>query len=81
MTFKLLTEQRLEFLSLKWDCAGSSESTLVKKHIVGNLMLQLNLHCLQIKKIHWQASFGSLTRGSIPHYDLRHDVISNNLVF
>ena len=27
---KLLTEQQLEFLSLKGDCTGSSESTLVK---------------------------------------------------
>ena len=30
MTVKLLTEQHLEFLSLKRDCIGSSESTLVK---------------------------------------------------
>ena len=30
MSFKLLTEQRLEFLSLKEGCTGSSESTLVK---------------------------------------------------
>ena len=30
MTVKLLTEQHLEFLSLKGGCAGSSESTLVK---------------------------------------------------
>ena len=27
---KVLTEQHLEFLSLKGDCTGSSESTLVK---------------------------------------------------
>ena len=27
---KLLTEQRLEFVSLKGDCTGSSKSTLVK---------------------------------------------------
>ena len=33
MTVKLLTEHHLEFLSLKGDCTGSSESTLVKmKH-------------------------------------------------
>ena len=30
MTFKLLTEQHLQFLSLKGGCTGSSESTLVK---------------------------------------------------
>ena len=30
MTVKLQTEQHLEFLSLKEDCTGSSESTLVK---------------------------------------------------
>ena len=30
MTIKLLTEHHLEFLSLKGDCTGSYESTLVK---------------------------------------------------
>ena len=30
MTVKLLTEQHLEFLSLKGGCTGSSEYTLVK---------------------------------------------------
>ena len=30
MSIKLLTEQHLEFLSLKGGCTGSSESTLVK---------------------------------------------------
>ena len=30
MIVKLLTEQHLEFLSLKEDCTGSSESSLVK---------------------------------------------------
>ena len=30
MSFKLLTEHRMEFLSLKGGCTGSSESTLVK---------------------------------------------------
>ena len=30
MTVKLLTEQSLEFLSLKGGCTGLSESTLVK---------------------------------------------------
>ena len=31
MSVKLLTEQDLEFLSLKGGCIGTSESTLVKK--------------------------------------------------
>ena len=30
MIVELLTEHHLEFLSLKWGCRGSSESTLVK---------------------------------------------------
>ena len=30
MSVKLLTEHNMEFLSLKGDCTGSSESTLVK---------------------------------------------------
>ena len=30
MTVKLLAEQHLEYLRLKWGCTGSSESTLVK---------------------------------------------------
>ena len=30
MIVKLLSEHHLEFLSLKGDCTGSSESTLVK---------------------------------------------------
>ena len=50
MSVKLLTEHHLKFLSLKGDCTGSSESTLVKMshcwksnvaahiHIVGNHM-------------------------------------------
>ena len=38
MIVKLLTEHHLEFLSLNGGCRGSSESTLVKYHIVGNLM-------------------------------------------
>ena len=34
MSVKLLTEHRLEFVSLKGGYAGSSESTLVKMHCV-----------------------------------------------
>ena len=46
MTFKLLAEKHLEFLSLKGGCTGSSESTLVKipdccgTHIVAHMYLQ-----------------------------------------
>ena len=43
MIAKLLTEHHLEFLSLKGDCRGSSESTLVKCHIFGNHMHWLEL--------------------------------------
>ena len=39
MTVKLLTEHHLELQSLKGGCKGSSESTLVKCHIVGNHIL------------------------------------------
>ena len=38
MNVKLLTEQRLALLHLKGGCTGSSESTHVKMHIVGNHM-------------------------------------------
>ena len=38
MIVKLLIEHHLECLSLKGGCRGSSESTHVKCHIVGNIM-------------------------------------------
>ena len=41
MTVKLLTEQHLDFVGLKGGYTGSSESTLVKCHIVGNHMPRL----------------------------------------
>ena len=45
MTVKLLTEQHLEFLSLKAGCTELSESIFMSKcHIVGNLMSLLNLN-------------------------------------
>ena len=46
MIVKLLIEHHLEFLSLKGGCRGSSESTLVKMSIVGNLMLRLKYKSL-----------------------------------
>ena len=42
MSVKLLTEQHLEFLSLKGGSTGSSESIRVKCHIVGNHISRLN---------------------------------------
>ena len=41
MTVKPLTEHHLEHLSLKGSCLGSSESTVVKIHVVENHMSQL----------------------------------------
>ena len=44
MIVRLPTEHNLEFLGLKGGCRGSSESTLVKMSIVGNLMPRLKCH-------------------------------------
>ena len=47
MTLKLLTEDHLEFLSLKGGCTGLSESTLVKvphcwkSHATAHISLEL----------------------------------------
>ena len=41
MNVKLLTEHHFEFLSLIGGCTGSSEYSLSKCHIVGNIMSQL----------------------------------------
>ena len=51
MTVKLLTEHHLESLRLKGGCRGSSESTLVKTHIVGNHMSWLN-YCVEAEILH-----------------------------
>ena len=46
MTVKLLTEQQLEFLSLKGDCTCSSESTLVKMlHCWKSHVVAHGYHC------------------------------------
>ena len=48
MSVKLLTEHQLEFLSLKWRCTGSSESTLVKmphcwkSHVATHILYAVN---------------------------------------
>ena len=57
MTAKLLTEQHLEFLSLKGGCPGSSESTLVKmphcwkSHVAAHLTLITNILTLMVNNI------------------------------
>ena len=56
MSVKLLTEQHLEFLSLKGGCTCSSESTLVKYQIAGNLMSRLILFLL----LSWVAAYFAL---------------------
>ena len=47
MTINLLTEQYLEFLSLKGGCTGSSESTCVGNHVAAQIIKpqHAELHC------------------------------------
>ena len=51
MIVKLLTEQHLEFLSLKGGCTGSSESTLVKishcwkSHVTSHICMAWPWNC------------------------------------
>ena len=52
MTIKLLTEHRLEFLSLKGGCTGSSESTLVKMPHCWNSRVTAQLF-LCLKGLNW----------------------------
>ena len=47
MIVKLLTEQHLEFLSLKGGCRGSSSIHLSKCQIFGNLLPRLNIILLE----------------------------------
>ena len=50
MSVELLTEQHLEFLSLKGGCTGLSESTLVKmshyskSHVAAQIQFRIQLH-------------------------------------
>ena len=44
MSVKLLTEHKLEFLSLKGGCRGSSESTLVKMSNCGKSLAAAQLY-------------------------------------
>ena len=52
MIVKLLTEQHLEFLSLKGACTGSSESTLVKMPHCwkSHAMAQIIIYCRALGK-------------------------------
>ena len=70
MTVKLLTEHHLEFLSLRGDCTGSSESTLVKmphcwiSHVAAQmppLFKDYKGNLLQISKMH---DISMINRGS-----------------
>ena len=68
MTVKLLTEQHLEFLSLKGGSTCSSESTLVKmlhfwkSHVMAQLSLYIYLHNLgsSCVSIHFDQNFSYL---------------------
>ena len=61
MIVKLLTEHHLEFLSLKGDCRGSSESILVK---MSNLLFHATAHfannksCLAMLEVWWNVVRG-----------------------
>ena len=55
MSVKLLTEHNLEFLSLKGSCTGSSESTLVKSHIVGYHMSRFRHGLARSKVMRWSS--------------------------
>ena len=51
MSVKLLTEHHLEFLSLQGDCAGSSESTLVKMPYCWKSHVTAHLKCENVQVI------------------------------
>ena len=54
MSVKLLTEHRLEFVSLKGGCTGSSESTLFNLHCVA---VQCMIYFEQMRTISWIHSY------------------------
>ena len=63
MSVKLLTEQCLEFVSLKGGCTGSSESTLVKKpHCVA---AQFMIYWLRADAYDTQGTLISQRKGKI----------------
>ena len=50
MALRLLTEQHLEFLSLKGGCTGKSESTLVKTPHCWKSRVALKCHIVHTKR-------------------------------
>ena len=78
MSVKLLTEHRLEFLSLKGGCTGSSESTLVKMphhvatHMIFILLLNLFSGVKRFRICNTKRCYGrffyNVTRNSVNHY-------------
>ena len=60
MSVKLLIEHRLEFVSLKGGCTGSSESTLVKMHCVA---AQFMMHWLRADAYDALGTFISQRKG------------------
>ena len=56
MGVKLLTEQHLEFLSLKAGCTGSSESTLVKMSYCLKLHVAAHIYPLSALATYWEFS-------------------------
>ena len=71
MSVKLLTEHRLEFVSLKGGCTGSSESTLVKMHCVAAQFM-----------VHWLRADAYDTLGTfLKEKEKIRQVRTTNLVF
>ena len=71
MSVKLLTEHRLEFVSLKGGCTGSSKSTLVKMHCVA---AQFMMYWLRADAYDTLGTFISQRKGKI-------QTSTTNLVF
>ena len=76
MTVKLLTEQHLEFLSLKGDCTGSSEPTLVKmphcwkSHVTALIQYHRNWHWLPVQFCHLCEEYFSFSLCQYSVYDI-----------
>ena len=72
MSVKLLTEHRLEFVSLKGDCTGSSKSTLVK--MPHGVPAQFMIYWLRVDAYDTLGTFISQRKGKI-------QTTTTNLVF
>ena len=57
MSVKLLTEHRLEFVSLKGGYTGSYESTLVKMHCVADQFMIYGIGFEPMRTIRWVHSY------------------------